>query len=269
MNDVTVALTNTKDNIDENTSTATHIKVADIVVTDSDGGTNTLGLTGNDIDFFEIVGTGLYLKAGTVLNFEWQESFQVAVTVDDLSTAATPDATSTFYTLNINNISPETVMGTTAGETLVGDADIDLIFGLAGGDVLFGFGGNDLLVGGLGIDTLFGGTGRDTFKFEKKKEAPKGAEHDAIFDFSGSGGEGDLIDLHVMDANTHKHGNQKFKFIGDKAFHHKAGELHYVSHGTYVTVEGDINGNGKADFQIDVHNVSESLASLLKADFVL
>jgi hypothetical protein len=41
-----------------------------------------------------------------------------------------------------------------------------------------------------------------------------------------------------------------------------------VSHGTYVTVEGDINGNGKADFQIDVHNVSDSLGNR-KADFVL
>jgi hypothetical protein len=36
-----------------------------------------------------------------------------------------------------------------------------------------------------------------------------------------------------------------------------------------VTVEGDVNGNGKADFQIDVHNLSDSLGSLLKADFVL
>jgi RTX calcium-binding nonapeptide repeat (4 copies) len=269
VNDVTVALTNTRDNIDENTSTATHIKVADIVVTDPDGGTNTLGLTGADIDFFEIVGTGLYVKADTIINFEWQESYQIAVTADDASTAGAPDATSTFYTLNVNNISPENVIGTTAGETLVGDADIDLIRGLAGNDVLFGFGGNDTLTGGLGVDQLTGNEGSDTFKFEKKAEAQKGLVHDSIADFSGFGFDGDLIDLQTMDANTHKHGNQNFKSIGSKHFHHKAGELHYVSHGTYVTVEGDINGNGKADFQIDVHNVSDSLGSLLKADFVL
>jgi hypothetical protein len=36
-----------------------------------------------------------------------------------------------------------------------------------------------------------------------------------------------------------------------------------------VTVEGDVNGNGKADFQIDVHNLSNDLTSLLKADFGL
>ena len=54
-----------------------------------------------------------------------------------------------------------------------------------------------------------------------------------------------------------------------RQFHHKAGELHYVEHGTYVTVEGDVNGDGKADFQIDVHNAANDLTSLLKADFVL
>jgi len=72
-----------------------------------------------------------------------------------------------------------------------------------------------------------------------------------------------------MDANTHKHGNQDFKFIGAQKFHHKSGELHFVKHGTYVTVGGEVNGNGKADFQIDVHNLSNDLTSLLKADFVL
>jgi Ca2+-binding RTX toxin-like protein len=134
------------------------------------------------------------------------------VTVDDVSTGATPDATSALYTLNINNISPETVMGTPAGETLDGGADIDLIVGLAGNDLLFGFEGNDTLTGGLGIDVLSGGLGSDKFNFNSKAEAKKGSVHDSIADFSGFGGEGDLIDLSAMDANTHKHGNQNFKF---------------------------------------------------------
>jgi hypothetical protein len=90
-----------------------------------------------------------------------------------------------------------------------------------------------------------------------------------ISDFSGAGLEGDRIDLKAIDANGHMRGNQKFKFIGEKAFHHKAGELRVVDHGTYVTVEGDINGNGKADFQIDVHSTAGNLSGLLKGDFVL
>jgi hypothetical protein len=47
------------------------------------------------------------------------------------------------------------------------------------------------------------------------------------------------------------------------------GELHFVKHGTYVTVEGDIDGNGKADFQIDVHNLTDTLNFLAKGDFIL
>ena len=62
---------------------------------------------------------------------------------------------------------------------------------------------------------------------------------------------------------------KQFKFIGDKHFHHKAGELRLVKHGTYVTVEGDVDGNGKADFQIDVHNLTDTLSILSRGDFIL
>ena len=99
-----VALANTTASIAENTSTASHIKVADINVTDDALGSNTLGLTGTDAGFFEIAGNALYLKAGTVLDFESKSSYAVAVTVDDPTVGGTPDATSTTYTLNVSNV---------------------------------------------------------------------------------------------------------------------------------------------------------------------
>ena len=87
----------------ENTSTATHIEVANIVITDDTQGTNTLSLTGADAASFEIVGTALYLKAGVVLDFESQTSYQLAVQVADASLpASTPAAAS--YTLNVVNV---------------------------------------------------------------------------------------------------------------------------------------------------------------------
>jgi 3-phytase len=52
-----VALANATASILENTPTATHIKVADINVTDDTLGNNILGLTGADAASFEIVGT--------------------------------------------------------------------------------------------------------------------------------------------------------------------------------------------------------------------
>src|SRR6185295_17320255 len=63
-----------------------------------------LGLTGADAASFEIVGTALYLKAGTVLDFETKSSYAVAVTVDDTAVGSTPDAISTTYALNVSNV---------------------------------------------------------------------------------------------------------------------------------------------------------------------
>jgi len=99
-----VSLTDTLASVAENTAIQTHLKVGDIDVTDDGSGTNTLALTGADKDYFEIVGTALYLKAGTVLDFETKHSYSVAVTVDDTTVGDTPDATSTTYTLNVSDV---------------------------------------------------------------------------------------------------------------------------------------------------------------------
>ena len=59
-------------------------------------------------------------------------------------------------------------------------------------------------------------------------------------------------------------GNQKFKFIGKHDFHDTKGELRYEDKGAKVVVQGDVNGDGKADFEILV-----KLGSLEKGDFIL
>ena len=51
-------------------SYANHVKVADITITDDGAGTNNLTLSGNDAALFEVFDGDLYLKAGTVLDFE-------------------------------------------------------------------------------------------------------------------------------------------------------------------------------------------------------
>jgi len=60
-------------------------------------------------------------------------------------------------------------------------------------------------------------------------------------------------------------GNQAFKFIGKQDFHHHKGELHYFKQGSHITVEGDTNGDGHADFQIQVNGVGK----LGAGDFIL
>jgi hypothetical protein len=85
---------------------------------------------------------------------------------------------------------------------------------------------------------------------------------DVINDFDRS--EDDVIDLRAIDAQKGG-GNQKFHFIGKQGFHDEAGELHIVRKAGFVLVEGDINGDGKADLQILVANTG----NLGVGDFIL
>ena len=95
-----VTLNNAVTSIPDNTLTTIPLKLADITVTDDGLGNNHLTITGTDAGFFQIVGTALFLKAGTVLNHTTKPSYSVTVNVDDTAVGATPDAT-TNYNLTI------------------------------------------------------------------------------------------------------------------------------------------------------------------------
>ncbi len=165
--------------------------------------------------------------------------------------------------------------GSSNSETLVGTADTDRMYGrggndkinaLAGGDFLFGGDGTDTLTGGLGRDIMRGDDAvsvRDIFDFNSIKETGKTAStRDIIRDFTHLV---DDIDLKTIDANTKIAGNQAFKFIGQQAFHRVAGELHFQQAGGNTIVSGDVDGNGSADFQIQLNG----LLNLTKVDFIL
>ncbi len=100
-------LTNAVISIAENTATTTPVKVADIFVFDDGLGTNALTVSGADAVYFQVNGTVLQLKAGTLLDFETKTNYTITVNVDDLSVGTTPDATN-FYTLAITDVVNET-----------------------------------------------------------------------------------------------------------------------------------------------------------------
>ena len=102
-----LALINRTTTIAENTATASRIKVADVAITDDGIGTNTLTLTGADAAAFEVDVNGLYIKVGTVLDFETKASYAVTVNVDDTTVGTTPDATSS-YSLTLIDVMNET-----------------------------------------------------------------------------------------------------------------------------------------------------------------
>ena len=102
-----IALTNTTNSVLENSNTTSAVKISDILVTDDGLGTNTLSLSGVDASFFQITGSALYIKAGTVLDYETKTSYAVTVNVDDATVGSTPDA-SVNFTLSITDVAVET-----------------------------------------------------------------------------------------------------------------------------------------------------------------
>ena len=98
-----LALANATTAVLENTNTTSRLKVADLVVTDDGLGTNSFTVSGADSAFFEADSTGLYIKAGTVIDYETKTSYAVTVNVDDTTVGATPDA-SASYNLSVTNV---------------------------------------------------------------------------------------------------------------------------------------------------------------------
>lgn len=131
---------------------------------------------------------------------------------------------------------------------LAGSSSGDSIFGNKGRNTLSGDGGADSLSGGRGVDQLEGGSGGDTFLFAKRDTGKTDAKADTITDFSTA--DGDVINLDALDANSKLDGNQDFTFIGDAGFSKAAGELRAFIDGGNTIVQGDTNGDGKADLVI-------------------
>jgi len=103
-----ITLTNSINSVLENSNTSSAVKVSDILVTDEGLGTNNLSLSGTDASIFQIIGSSLYIKAGTVLDYETKTSYSVTVNVDDTTVGATPDA-SVNYVLAVTDVINEII----------------------------------------------------------------------------------------------------------------------------------------------------------------
>ena len=153
------------------------------------------------------------------------------------------------------------------GDTLSGVAGYLVLAGWGGADSLSGGGGADTLLGGDGADTLVGqsgadvstgGAGADVFQYESVYDI--GSNSERITDFSHA--QGDRIDLHLIDADTLVEGDQAFVFIGSEFFHRTAGELRTYAYAGDYLVQGDVDGDGTADFTLRVN------APLVSGDFI-
>jgi len=107
-----VALANTTNSVLENSNTTSSLKISDILVTDDGLGTNNLTISGADASFFEIKNAGLYIKAGTVLDYETKTSYSITINVDDTTVGSTPDA-SVNFTLAVTDVVIESIQAAT------------------------------------------------------------------------------------------------------------------------------------------------------------
>jgi Ca2+-binding RTX toxin-like protein len=141
--------------------------------------------------------------------------------------------------------------GGNGDDALDGGSGADVLLGGEGADMLLGGADDDVLEGGAGVDMLLGGAGADAFVFRSIGDA----DGDTIADFSAA--NGDRINLRPIDANENRAGGQAFSWIGDMEFGSLAGQLRFASE----ILEGDVDGDGAADFQIALTGVT-----MLEAD---
>lgn len=137
-------------------------------------------------------------------------------------------------------------------ENAIGGSARDLLWGNDAANLLEGRGGNDVLNGFKGADILIGGAGIDFFQFSTLNDFGN-----TIVDFT----PGDKIDVSKFDTNAGAAGDQAFAFIGAAAFSNAAGQLRYAN----GLLEGDVDGNGLADFSVIVANATP----LNSGDFLL
>ncbi len=201
----------------------------------------------------------------------------------DLSAATTARTVGNDVIINFENI-----VGGLANDAVTGADDANRIAGGAGADRIDGQGGNDRLIGGAGADFITGGAGRDImtgggtgggnesdrFIFADGDSGATSKTRDVITGFTDHGSASapyatgaDLIDLRLIDAKTNVTGDQAFSFnaVEGAAFSGSAGSLIWQQYTAFALVSGDTNGDGKADFVIQVNGTH----TLLAHDFLL
>lgn len=194
-----------------------------------------------------------------VHDFELELRGQVSLKASDFvgiasttTTPTTPTAPPTTPTTPPTTPIQTTISGTSRADRLNGDSGNNYLDGKAGNDTLKGGAGNDTLYGGAGRDTMTGGAGNDVFLFKAVSEmGSRPTTRDVITDFTKGQ---DKIDLSSIDANSRLSGDQTFTFLANdnQAFTKKAGELAWHTQSDRTIVQGDLNGDGVHDFEIQL-----------------
>jgi Ca2+-binding RTX toxin-like protein len=207
---------------------------------------NNLIVTGA-LDFEESRFQSIKLRASEGANIIYEDVFLIQV----------QDVKSVSIKLNPYDTRHGPLRGSSEDDKIAGSCFADKIAGRGGDDVLRGWNGDDVLIGGLGQDRLFGNGGADHFVFRSVTESSVDAP-DIIRGFRH--GQGDKIDLRGIEARSLN--GDHFDFVGNEGFGNHEGELRFDL-ATHL-LQGDIDGDGAADFAIEIH-----VANLARGDLLL
>lgn len=220
-------------------------------------GINVQGLAGNDTIISGIGSDTLDGGDGIdTLSYTMNRGSGVRVSLD---AAVTPSAQTIENAAGDVLGNFENLLGSANSDYLSGNVLANVLDGGLGYDTLLGGSGDDTLRGGGDDDTLYGNLGADVFDFNEITQYA-----DRIKDFSHT--DGDVIDLHNLDAKISQLGNQDFVFIGNSDFT-AAGQVRY-EYSDYDSV-GSLMGNIDADKSSELYISISGVKFLTVADLVL
>ena len=171
---------------------------------------------------------------------------------DDIFTSSTPGELGRGLAGN------DQITASQGGNTLRGgDGNAKRLEGSCN-DIIYGGNGFDDINGGLGADILTGGGAADFFTYDSIKDSGlTKATRDEIMDFTDGQ---DLINLFSIDAIAATVLDEDFSatlLLGNGAFT-QAGQLRIYQTATGWMIEGEVTGDGKADFSIAVRDLDHS-----------
>lgn len=243
------------------------------VINGSSGDDHLFGLAGDDILNGGQGNDSLYSGTGTdqLIGGQGNDSYYIdsstTTIVENPGEGFDSVYSTVSYTLS-DNIevlslfgSGLTGTGNDQGDSIFGDGTFaSILIGGAGSDYIVGGAGDDTIAGRGGPDTMYGGGGADTFVFTALTDAPVGGSLTTIGDFVDGQDKIDLTAIKTTGADP----GQPLTFIGSNGFTGVAGQVHQVASSGNTIVEGDVNGDTVADFQIELVGTH----TLQSSDFV-
>ncbi|MFN9645323.1 MAG: DUF4114 domain-containing protein [Cyanobacteriota bacterium] len=246
-----LVLTNTTTFLSENTSTASRIKLADLIISDDNLGSISLSLSGPDVASFEVAENSLFLKAGAALDFESKNVYTFDVIARDLAILESTPA-SARYSLAIGDVLETSTIPSFTTVVFVpqsNGADIPITVSLSNADLSPG--SSLALISDLGINQAglanlaelgitSNGTGLD---FQLTLEPGASASLNALLDLVAAD-----IDAQLSDIGGNRRADRKLLFY---AVDTPSGAISPL---TYDPITGagarffDLNNDGTPDF---------------------